>query len=959
VDSDTLRLSRQIISRMHQRSVLIQATPPQLLPKGNAACTLIKSLVVTAITASAVLLTPAVHAQTITASLGDLILGFRAVGGTGAGVNLEVDLGSVSNFYNGASSMLALSQLVTQDLIDTYGANWGTRTDLFWAAAATDGNAQADPNGKPASTLWATGVPGDAAPIEGTSGLQSPAATKIFGLYNGSLGSLDGATSTSNSSAAAVIQNTLAGSWSVQETSGNSFGFFNPKIDGQVSNVGALNLYELQPTTTFPRPAGTLLGTLILTQNGLSFQAGAGIAPPAAAFSGSPTNGEAPLMVTFVNSSTGTITNQAWDFGDGGTDNTTSPSHTYTNAGIYTVTLTVYGPGGSNTLKQLGYVVIGSGTGAPVAAFSGSPTNGVAPLMVTFVNSSTGTITNQAWDFGDGGTDNTTSPSHTYTNAGIYTVTLTVYGPGGSNTLTQAGYVVVGSGTGAPVAVFSGSPTNGVAPLTVNFINNSTGTITNQAWDFGDGATSNAASPSHTYANAGAYTVTLAVYGPGGSNTLTQAGYVMVGTAPPVAAFSGGPTNGVAPLTVSFVDNSTGAVISRAWSFGDGGMSSATSPSHTYTNAGMFTVSLSVVGPGGSNTLNRVGLITITSTNVPPDTTPPTLAIVSPTDYQTFTNAGLVVMGTANDASGIQSVAVNGAPASLLGTNWFINVTLAQGTNGIIVIATDSSPAMNTATQVVHAVLSAPGTTTNRAPVIVSAPAVMNALLCLSNACVVVAGDTNIFSVGATDPNGLPLNYTWDFGDGATTVPSPINIAKHVYTNCGPYNVSVTVADGVASTNASLTVSVPCALNVSQLKLQAKFTKTGSDGCTIKGTLSDLPEGFSITNAAVSLDVGGATVDIQLNAKGSGANKNGNIKFSRNKKTGVWTFTSKLKGDLKGSWATYGITSGTVIDGAVTFPVLLVLHSDTVETFNAELPLTYNNSSGTSGTAILIPAPVR
>ncbi len=190
-------------------------------------------------------------------------------------MNLEVDLGSVSNFYNGANSVLTFTNLVIQDIVNTYGANWGTRTDLFWGAAATDGNAQADPNGKPASTLWATSVPGNAAPTEGSSGLQQPAATKIGELYQGGVGSLDGATSTTNSPEAAEINNTQAGSWSIQETTGNSFGFFNPKIDGQMSSVGTLNLYELQPSSTFPRPPGTLLGELVLTQNGLGFEAGA------------------------------------------------------------------------------------------------------------------------------------------------------------------------------------------------------------------------------------------------------------------------------------------------------------------------------------------------------------------------------------------------------------------------------------------------------------------------------------------------------------------------------------------------------------------------------------------------------------------------------------------------------------------------------------------------------------
>ena len=1038
MDSDTLRLSRQTTSRMRQPSALLQIPPSQHFLGRKRAFTLIQLLAIVATVGSVTLLAPAVRAQTVSAQQGDLILGFRATGGTGAGVNLEVDLGSVSNFYNATpGSTTPLPVLSSQDLVDAYGADWGTRTDLFWAAAGTDGNTAPDPNGKPASTLWGTGVPSNAAPLEGTSGLQSPGATKIGAMYQGSLGSLNGATSTTNSSAAASIANSASGSWSVQETSGNSFGFFSPKIDGEVASVGTLNFYELQPSTNFPRIAATLLGTLTLAQNGLSFQAAVAVsapvagfsatptsgtaplavtftntstgsitseawdfgdggsssasnpshtytnagvytivltvfgpggsntltqagyitvgaaAPPAAAFSGSPTNGAAPLMVNFVNNSTGSITNQSWDFGDGTMDGTANPPHTYTSPGVYTVALTVFGPGGSNTLTQAGYITVGAAA-PPVAAFSGSPTNGAVPLMVNFVDSSTGTITNQSWDFGDGTTDGTANPSHTYTSPGVYTVALTVFGPDGSNTLTQAGYITVGAAA-MPVAAFSGSPTNGVAPLTVNFMDASTGTITNRLWSFGDGGTSALSSPSHTYTNAGVFSVSLLVIGPGGSNTLTHVGYIVVGTAAPVAGFSGSPTNGVAPLTVNFMDASTGTITNRLWSFGDGGTSALSSPSHTYTNAGAFSVSLLVIGPGGSNTLTRAGLITISSTNVPPDTTPPALMIVSPSDNQNFTNAGLVVTGTASDSSGIKSVAIDGTAATLLGTNWFGNVTLVQGTNAITVIATDNSPALNTATQVVHAVLSSMAV--NRTPVITSGPVVTNAVLCVPNTCIVVAGETNMFSVEAMDPNGNPLTYQWFFGDSTTSDPSPLSTAQHAYvaTNCGPYNASVTVSDGISSTNASLTVSVPCAIDVSSLQLQVKFKKVGSDTCTIKGTLGGLPDGFSIANATVSLDVGGATVDVQLNAKGSGANKNASVKLSQNKKTGVWTINGRLKGDLKGSWAAYGITSGTVIDSAVTFPVVLMLQSATVETFEAETPLSYSNKSGTSGTARFLP----
>src|SRR5262249_46339779 len=65
-----------------------------------------------------------------------------------------------------------------------------------------------------------------------------------------------------------------------------------------------------------------------------------------------------------------------------------------------------------------------------------------------------------------------------------------------------------------PVAALTAAPTNGVAPLTVAFQDQSLGTVTSRAWDFGDGSNSAAASPSHIYSAAGTYTVSLTVSGP-------------------------------------------------------------------------------------------------------------------------------------------------------------------------------------------------------------------------------------------------------------------------------------------------------------------------------------------------------------------------------------------------------------------------------------------------------------
>ncbi|RLC86129.1 MAG: hypothetical protein DRI79_10450 [Chloroflexi bacterium] len=245
-------------------------------------------------------------------------------------------------------------------------------------------------------------------------------------------------------------------------------------------------------------------------------------APVVAGFLAAPTEGIAPLTVVFTNTSTGDYTTSLWDFGDGVTSTLESPTHTYTTPGVYTITLTVGGPGGEDTETRTDYITVH----APVVAgFVASPTEGVAPLTVVFTNTSTGDYTASLWDFGDGVTSTLESPTHTYTTPGVYTVTLMVEGPGGEDTETRTDYITVY----APVvAGFIAAPTEGIAPLTVVFTNTSTGDYTASLWDFGDGVTSTLESPTHTYTTPGVYTVTLTVEGPGGTAMETKAEYVSV-----------------------------------------------------------------------------------------------------------------------------------------------------------------------------------------------------------------------------------------------------------------------------------------------------------------------------------------------------------------------------------------------------------------------------------------------
>ena len=88
----------------------------------------------------------------------------------------------------------------------------------------------------------------------------------------------------------------------------------------------------------------------------------------------------------------------------------------------------------------------------PRASFSAAPTHGAAPLTVNFTDTSTGSITNRFWNFGDGNATETTATSvaHTY-GAGSYTVTLVVSGFGGISTNVQYNCITALSPTAPPV----------------------------------------------------------------------------------------------------------------------------------------------------------------------------------------------------------------------------------------------------------------------------------------------------------------------------------------------------------------------------------------------------------------------------------------------------------------------------------------------------------------------------
>ncbi len=401
------------------------------------------------------------------------------------------------------------------------------------------------------------------------------------------------------------------------------------------------------------------------------------------------------------------------------------------------------------------------------AQFNATPLSGCAPLVVNFNDLSTGSPNQWKWDLGNNTVSFLQNPATTYFNPGIYKVKLVIQNAAGTgDSLTKTNYITVYA---VPTVNFTATPVTGCFPLPVQFTDNSlpgSGTIVSWFWDFGDGVTSTANAPAHTYTAAGNYNVTLKVTNSNGcSKTFTKPGYISLSSGVH-AAFTNNAASGCsAPQTINFQNQSTGTgPLTYQWTFGDGGSSFVQNPSYTYNSAGTYNVQLIIINSNGCrDTAFHTAAVTIGA--VQADFTIPT--VICGGSAFTFINtsapapvSSFWTFGDASSSTALNPVKIYSSPG-----------------NYIVKLVSDFGGCTDTKTKMIT-VLAKPVAAFSATPVTsCSIPATVNFI------------NT---STGA-------VSYEWSFGDGTSSaLPSP----QHIYTAENNYTVTliVTNANGCTDT---------------------------------------------------------------------------------------------------------------------------------------------------------------
>lgn len=311
------------------------------------------------------------------------------------------------------------------------------------------------------------------------------------------------------------------------------------------------------------------------------------------------------------------IVGWSWDFGDGNSSLSQNPTHTYTLAGTYTITLVVTDQNAlADPEVKVNYIVVNP---LPNVGFQTAGNGCTVPFDVTFTNTSDmGAQYTYAWDFGNTQTSTQANPPlQTYSVPGTYTVSLTV-----TNTVTGCVDTYSEDFNISDFSAGISGPQTACVMSPADFLDMSTISADTWLWDFGDGNTSTQQNPSNTYVAPGTYTVSLfSENSVSGCSDTTSTTITVLDL--PTPSFFADDSLGCAPLDVNFT-NTTVEPGTFEWNFGNGNtFSGETPPTETYNSNGQYSVTLIMTDTNGCIGLfTSTNMITVADATADFDVTP-------------------------------------------------------------------------------------------------------------------------------------------------------------------------------------------------------------------------------------------------------------------------------------------------------------------------------------------------
>jgi len=478
-----------------------------------------------------------------------------------------------------------------------------------------------------------------------------------------------------------------------------------------------------------------------------------------------------------------------WDFGDGATSTERSPSHVFPAPGSYQVTLTVSTP--DACIDQITRPVVIYSPPSPDFAIAGDCAGQTLALTDLSDLGEEGVAVYE-WDFGDGATSTEKNPVHAFAEAGAYDVKLRITNARGCVTALSR-EVNISAG---PAADFVADPVcEGSPMLFIQAAESSDASITAYRWDFGDGGGSTEANPSHTYAAAGVYPVTLIVTDSKGCNGAIER-QVEVYAAPVPAFETDGACLGQALTFGNLSEAGAFPIEQYLWEFGDGSGSQLAEPVHEYDVPGVYTVRLTLTDGKGCSAVEERPL----TVGAPP---------VAGFSAEAVCEGGAVVFSNRSQAGSsplqfFEWQFGDGASSTQVSPRHLYS---APGLYDVLLTVIDANGCSHSVVGSVE-VLEAPE------------PDFSTEVSCAE-------GSVSFSDLSASD--GIPVvRREWDFGDGTT---SQEEAPVHVYAAPGDYEVVLTITD-----NRGCSASLPRQISVPPPP-QAAFTVSG--GCAADGVTID------------------------------------------------------------------------------------------------------------------------